>query len=466
MDSTPSQPVLQQVFPENYQSFFYFYKDQVALHPWQKPFWSLGEILFYYDHNEEVLNRFPKKKGDKKIVYCIHDDVQNWVMKRKPPIPHQVISIASGNWCLHEGKRIVEWLGIDLDVGHGLKEDAYNSFGEALNAAKSVWESIPQFYGVRSTSGQGIHLKLSVGHLRMYQSDGHQLLENIVHRFNLKCDKANLSRQTQNLWTRKPEVNSFEVLHPASEATSYLPSECLSRFASQTFNSPDYGKDEKEKKESCCALKEARQLLEQVTDDVSSRSSSGNRNFKEILSLKKLGLPPEEARNLMLEYKRDVLPIAEYERIYKNYRLKGSPKVDRHYLFDVRHPVWKTMKRATFGAFTQIVRNKVTHIEFGNWSYEFEFYKGELGGCHATNNRCYWNLILLGLLRITKEQTTLEDGTKSKTTGQIRYPKDDEEVNLIVNAKIIKENLKDIITPDNIQAIRKLLILHSEGNIT
>jgi hypothetical protein len=265
------------------------------------------------------------------------------------------------------------------------------------------------------------------------------------------------------MWIRHSKFNSFEVLHVGSNdklTRSCLPSEEVSSFASLTTETLTDGRKEKrEEKPVHPVFPEAVKLLESSRDDVASRDRLGNRNFNEIMHMKRLGLSPYEAKELMMAYGRPTPSIADYERIYANnlYRMKGSTEAN-HYLFDNRHPVWKIWKTKTLSSSFQQLRNKRSRMKAGEWSDEVKLWKGDFGSCHATNNKYFWVLNLLGIFRIVKEQETTSDGLKGPYIIQVRYPTNEEEPDLITNSEIIKLNLRTPITNDEIDRIRSLLI--------
>jgi hypothetical protein len=108
----------------------------------------------------------------------------------------------------------VDWIGWDLDVGHG--KTAYASTHIAIAAARMIRERVGQTWTeIRlSKSGKGVHVRRLLERpitLELCR----QKAKGIANELGIRADPTALSRQAFWLWTRNAPESGFKLIEPA-----------------------------------------------------------------------------------------------------------------------------------------------------------------------------------------------------------------------------------------------------------
>lgn len=106
-----------------------------------------------------------------------------------------------------------QWIGWDLDVGHG--KNCSETFGQALLSAVRLWSRLEGNAEIRvSTSGQGLHVRF----LLPTQEQIHhaQYAASIASKDIPGIDPTPTGRQAFWFWDRNPQPGAFRQLLPST----------------------------------------------------------------------------------------------------------------------------------------------------------------------------------------------------------------------------------------------------------
>lgn len=117
----------------------------------------------------------------------------------------------------HDENGSLEWIGFDLDVGHG--SVFYPTADDALKDAYRLREALGEAEIRRSKSGNGIHVRhllpLDCG---LKKKDAPRIAKFVARKLELRADPAALGRQVFWLWAKQPNERSFESLAEQDKA--------------------------------------------------------------------------------------------------------------------------------------------------------------------------------------------------------------------------------------------------------
>lgn len=127
-------------------------------------------------------------------------------------VPANAVSLGCGGW--QAGGRL-EWVGLDLDVGHGAAEDAYASTDEAVAAANSLVDFVGGAGEVRrSKSGVGIHIRVRIEPVELGESVrkvAGYIAKWLAAACEIKRDPTVLGRQNLWFWNSQAKADGFKL---------------------------------------------------------------------------------------------------------------------------------------------------------------------------------------------------------------------------------------------------------------
>lgn len=159
-------------------------------HPWRACWFRLGEVIVSAGGKAWATKR------------AMHD-----------PCPRDIEAIG----CRGVNVRgLHDWVGWDLDVGHGHPAKQYGSTIVAIHAGRMIRQRAgPQTEIRLSKSGTGVHVRQLLNEpITTEQAQRHA--KAIVDDLGLKADPTALSRQAFWLWCREPKPDSFKLIEAAT----------------------------------------------------------------------------------------------------------------------------------------------------------------------------------------------------------------------------------------------------------
>lgn len=108
-----------------------------------------------------------------------------------------------------------DWVGWDLDVGHGRPEKQYGATFVAIQAGKMIRARAGPSTEVRlSKSGKGVHVRHVLAD-PLPPTETASFARAIVHELGIKADATALSRQAFWLWCGSRVQDSFKLIEAA-----------------------------------------------------------------------------------------------------------------------------------------------------------------------------------------------------------------------------------------------------------
>ena len=109
----------------------------------------------------------------------------------------------------------VDWIGWDLDVGHG--KTAYGSTFVAVQAARTIRDHVGHdTTEIRlSKSGSGVHIRTMLESV-VDSTEAKSRAREIANVLGVRADPTALSRQAFWLWAAKPGKDGFRLIEPAT----------------------------------------------------------------------------------------------------------------------------------------------------------------------------------------------------------------------------------------------------------
>ena len=108
----------------------------------------------------------------------------------------------------------LNWVGWDLDVGHG--QQNYKSTDLALSDAFRIRDLCEGNAEIRlSKSGLGVHVRhrLPDDENRL-ADDGPRIAKAVADKLSVRADRSALGRQAFWFWTHETNIDSFRLIHP------------------------------------------------------------------------------------------------------------------------------------------------------------------------------------------------------------------------------------------------------------
>lgn len=166
-----------------------------------------------------------------------------WMAAWLPKVPHAVIVNADGwagprdlktldaplpagvhavGWSGLTAGGVAEWVGFDLDVGHGAKN--YPTTTQALDAAHQIRAALQGNAEIRlSKSGAGVHVRHWCAPARLDNQDAIKFAKRLVARLGIQADPTPLGRQAFWFWARTPGADSFRLIAEDDGLETALP---------------------------------------------------------------------------------------------------------------------------------------------------------------------------------------------------------------------------------------------------
>lgn len=126
--------------------------------------------------------------------------------------PADVLALGSSGVTQVSGQ--YDWIGWDLDVGHG--KASYSNTFVAIQAARKIKSKTGANTEIRlSKSGQGVHVR-ALFKSQVPLARGPQVAKEIVHELGIRTDPTALSRQAFWLWCANPGKDAFKRIEKAA----------------------------------------------------------------------------------------------------------------------------------------------------------------------------------------------------------------------------------------------------------
>jgi hypothetical protein len=142
----------------------------------------------------------------------LHTTDRTWAT-RDPDIslPEGLVALGCSGRTRTDG--LWDWVGFDVDVGHGKK--AYHSTRVALLAAHRIRDQLGSCEIRLSRSGRGVHVRHAFG---VPMPDGQAIARQYAAELRVMMDPAAVGRQMLTLWAREvPAVDGFRLIEPLGE---------------------------------------------------------------------------------------------------------------------------------------------------------------------------------------------------------------------------------------------------------
>jgi putative DNA primase/helicase len=158
---------------------------------------------------------------------------QDWALRDEPKrhgvfevkdrsrLPAELGCLGGGGWT---SGGVLDWVGFDLDVGHGNEKQVYPTTDDAIDAAKVIRELVRDAGEIRlSKSGVGVHVRVRVAPIDVgEESAARKIAKNIAYwvatACEIKCDRTVLGRQNLWYWARETGARGFELIAGANGA--------------------------------------------------------------------------------------------------------------------------------------------------------------------------------------------------------------------------------------------------------
>lgn len=131
-------------------------------------------------------------------------------------------ALGCGGW---DSTGRLEWIGLDLDVGHGAEKDAYETTEQAVEAAGAVVDFVGGAGEIRrSKSGVGIHIRVRIEPLELgdtVRKGAGYIAKWLASTCEIKCDPTVLGRQNLWFWAREAKEQGFKLERAAVEGARW-----------------------------------------------------------------------------------------------------------------------------------------------------------------------------------------------------------------------------------------------------
>lgn len=131
-------------------------------------------------------------------------------------------ALGCGGW---DSTGRLEWIGLDLDVGHGAEKDAYETTEQAVEAAGAVVDFVGGAGEIRrSKSGVGIHIRVRIEPLELgdtVRKVAGYIAKWIASTCEIKRDPTVLGRQNLWFWAREAKEQGFKLERAAVEGARW-----------------------------------------------------------------------------------------------------------------------------------------------------------------------------------------------------------------------------------------------------
>lgn len=148
-------------------------------------------------------------------MVCVQSGARVFEVKDRSRLPSELDRLGGGGWT---AAGVLDWIGFDLDVGHGREAVQYASTDEAIAAGREISALCNGAGEIRlSKSGVGVHIRVRVRPIDLGdETAARKMARNAAYwvaaACQIKCDRTVLGRQ--NLWyaAREVGVRGFELI--------------------------------------------------------------------------------------------------------------------------------------------------------------------------------------------------------------------------------------------------------------